>query len=186
MSASEWYTYFAVQQDDLVIPTCITVSGVQVHFFMTFSYCDTQLCVNSSRLSAAYMRQWIWSAFVQIMACRLIGTNPLFKPMLSRQLTFNRNTKHFIHGTHLQCRLRKWRPFCRGGRDELADLFFGMRLWFHIYDLPTHLWDWYFEDLEIPIRSMPENPISNKSMLLQVMNWCRKAIVNCLKLYEPG
>ena len=33
--------------------------------------------------SAAYMRQWIGSALVQIMACRLSGTKPVFKPMLS-------------------------------------------------------------------------------------------------------
>ena len=29
-----------------------------------------------------YMRQWIGSALVQIMACRLFGTKPLSKPML--------------------------------------------------------------------------------------------------------
>ena len=32
--------------------------------------------------SAAYMRQWIGSALVQIMACRLFGAKPLSKPML--------------------------------------------------------------------------------------------------------
>ena len=31
---------------------------------------------------AAYMPQWIRSALVQIMACRLFGTKPLSKPML--------------------------------------------------------------------------------------------------------
>ena len=30
----------------------------------------------------AYMRQWIGSALVQIMACRLFGAKPLSKPML--------------------------------------------------------------------------------------------------------
>ena len=39
-------------------------------------------CINSSPLSAAYMRQWIGSAFVQIMACCLFGTKPLSKAML--------------------------------------------------------------------------------------------------------
>ena len=92
------YNCFVVQQDDLVMPccienACITVSGVMVHFFLTFSYCDAQLFVNSSRPSAAYMRQWIGSAFMQIMACRLFGAKPLFKPMLSCPLNFNRNTK---------------------------------------------------------------------------------------------
>ena len=38
--------------------------------------------VNSHSPSAAYMRQWTRSALVQIMACRLFGAKPLFKPML--------------------------------------------------------------------------------------------------------
>ena len=37
---------------------------------------------NSVPPSAAYMRQWIWSALVQIMACRLYGAKPLSNPML--------------------------------------------------------------------------------------------------------
>ena len=32
--------------------------------------------------SAAYMRQWIWSALLQIMACRLFGAKPLSETML--------------------------------------------------------------------------------------------------------
>ena len=39
-------------------------------------------CVNSSPPSAAYMRQWIGSALVQIMACRLFGAKPLPELML--------------------------------------------------------------------------------------------------------
>ena len=39
-------------------------------------------CINSSPLSAAYMRQWIRSALVKIVACRLFGAKPLSKPML--------------------------------------------------------------------------------------------------------
>ena len=31
--------------------------------------------------SAAYMRRWIGSALVQVMACRLFGAKPLSKPM---------------------------------------------------------------------------------------------------------
>ena len=38
--------------------------------------------VHSYPPSAAYMRQWIGSALVQIMACRLFGAKPLSKPML--------------------------------------------------------------------------------------------------------
>ena len=38
--------------------------------------------LNSSPLSDAYMHQWIGSTLVQIMACCLLGTKPLSKPML--------------------------------------------------------------------------------------------------------
>ena len=38
--------------------------------------------LNSSPPSAAYMRHWIRSTLVQIMACCLFGAKPLFKPML--------------------------------------------------------------------------------------------------------
>ena len=38
-------------------------------------------CVNSSPPCAAYMRQWVGSALVQIMACHLFGAKPLSKPM---------------------------------------------------------------------------------------------------------
>ena len=37
---------------------------------------------NSSPPSAAYMRQWIGSALVQLMACRLFGAKPFSKQML--------------------------------------------------------------------------------------------------------
>ena len=62
--------------------------------------------VNSSPPSAAYMRQWIGSALVHIMACRLFGTKPLSKPLpvfvnwslgIKLQWKFNPNTKIFIH-----------------------------------------------------------------------------------------
>ena len=36
----------------------------------------------SSAPSAAYMRQWIGSALVQLMACRRLGAKPLSKPVL--------------------------------------------------------------------------------------------------------
>ena len=38
--------------------------------------------VNSSPPSATYMRQWIRSVLIQIMACRLFGAKPLSEPML--------------------------------------------------------------------------------------------------------
>ena len=41
---------------------------------------DLRYCFNSSSPSVAYMRQWIGSTFVQIMACRLFGAKPWSKP----------------------------------------------------------------------------------------------------------
>ena len=39
--------------------------------------------VNLSPTSASYMRRWTGSTLVQVMACRLFGTKPLLKAMLS-------------------------------------------------------------------------------------------------------
>ena len=61
---------------------------------------------NSSSPSAAYMRQWIGSALVQILARRLFGAKQLSKPMLvivdwtirnKLQWNFNLNSNIFIH-----------------------------------------------------------------------------------------
>ena len=49
------------------------------HFFRSGVFC---WCFNSSPPSATYMRQWIGSALVQIMACRLFGAKSLSKQML--------------------------------------------------------------------------------------------------------
>ena len=43
---------------------------------------DDHFPSNSSPPSAEYMRQWTGSELVQIMACRLVGTDPLSKTML--------------------------------------------------------------------------------------------------------
>ena len=60
---------------------------------------------NSSPPSAAYMRQCIGSALIEIMACRLFGTQPLSQPMLGYcqldpceqiRWNFNQNTQLFI------------------------------------------------------------------------------------------
>ena len=74
--------------------------------------------------STAYMRQWIGSALVQIMTCRLFGAKPLSKPMLDYcQLEhrnkirwyFNQNTKCFIHENASQkYRLRNGSHFVDG------------------------------------------------------------------------
>ena len=73
-----------------------------------------------------YMRQWIGSALVQTMACRLFGTKPFSKPAMDYcqleprnilQWSFDQNTKK---KSFAQMRLKmspKWRPF-RPGEDE--------------------------------------------------------------------
>ena len=91
---------------------------------------------NSSPPSAAYMRQWIGSALVQIMACRLYGAKPsLSKPMLGYwnldlinklQWNFNQNTNIFIHKRHLKSSSAKWRQFCPGLGGGLG---LGCRVW---------------------------------------------------------
>ena len=62
--------------------------------------------VNSAPTSAAYMRQWIGSTLIQIIACCLFGTKPLSKPMLgycqldsSEQTSVNFQSRYklFIH-----------------------------------------------------------------------------------------
>ena len=68
--------------------------------------CPGGTFLKSSQPSAAYMRQWIGSALIQIMACRLLGAKPLAKPTLGNcqlalgtkfRWNFNQNTKLFIH-----------------------------------------------------------------------------------------
>ena len=48
----------------------------------TRAHHDGMVGINESPPNAAYMCQWIGSALVQIMVCRLFGTKPLSKPML--------------------------------------------------------------------------------------------------------
>ena len=58
------------------------------HFIYTDNICKCSIkknpcyLINSSPPSAAYMRQWIKSALVDIIAYRLFGTKPLSKPLL--------------------------------------------------------------------------------------------------------
>ena len=57
----------------------------RAHLWLTRFYDEKSCCdivVNTSPPSAAYMRQWIGSAIVQIMVCRLFGTKSLSKPTL--------------------------------------------------------------------------------------------------------
>ena len=45
-------------------------------------YAKRNYRINSSSPSAAYMRRWIGTALVQVMACRLFGAKPLPEPVL--------------------------------------------------------------------------------------------------------
>ena len=81
--------------------------------------------INSSPHSAAYMRWWIGSALVQIIACCLDGAKPLSEPMLTYcqldpkehiSMKFYFKFKYF----HLRkcvwiCCLRNWGLFVQGG-----------------------------------------------------------------------
>ena len=51
---------------------------IELDCMETRSYGD----VNSSSPSATYMRQWIGSTLVQIMAFRFVGAKPISEPML--------------------------------------------------------------------------------------------------------
>ena len=102
--------------------------------------------INSSAPSAAYMRQWIGSALVHIMACRLFGAKPLSKPMpffvnwtfrIKPQWNFNKKVFH-SRKCVLKCRLLKWKPFCTKGRwvNRTSDVFCQIRikkLWIQIH-----------------------------------------------------
>ena len=68
-----WHRGSITGQSCMIAPAPITLSArIRVNVW----------CVFSSSPSAAYMRQLIGSALVQIMACCLFGTKPLSKPML--------------------------------------------------------------------------------------------------------
>ena len=79
---------------------------------------------NSSSPSAAYMRQWIRSALLHIMACRLFGAKPLSKPMpgYCRLYPYEQTSTTFVitiqnysfTKMHLNISSAKWRPFCLG------------------------------------------------------------------------
>ena len=84
------------------------------------------LRVDACPPSAAYMRYWIGSALVQVMACRLFGAKPLPEPMLTycqldpyEQNKIGIKVQYFsFTKMHSIMSSAKWRPFCPG-RDEL-------------------------------------------------------------------
>ena len=81
--------------------------------------------LNSSPLSATYMCQWIGSALVQIMACRLFSAKPLSKPMLGYcqfgplGTNFSEILIKILNFSFMKMHLKIWsakrRPFCPGG-----------------------------------------------------------------------
>ena len=101
----------------------------------------TSCYFNSPPSSAAYMHQWIGSALVQIMDCRLFDANPLPELMLSYcqfgsweeiSVKFESELYHF-HSRKCtwKCRLPKWRPFCLPGDELMLALYMeGTRAWF--------------------------------------------------------
>ena len=77
--------------------------------------------LHSSPLSAAYMRQWIGSASVQVMTCSLFGDKPLSKPLLvyfnwilrnKLQWSLIKIQKLSFTKIHMKISSAKWRPFC--------------------------------------------------------------------------
>ena len=104
-------------EPDVSTPESQHEGGNLSHMFITIS----RESFNSSPLSAAYMRQLIGSALIQVMACRLFGAKPLHEPMLAycqldswenSSLKFKWEFWHF-HSIKCiwNCRLPKWWPF---------------------------------------------------------------------------
>ena len=103
-------------------PPCITIPiSTQQHMWCVCYACMIS-DIDSSPPSATYMRRWILSALVQIMACRLFGAKPFSKPMLGQYQLWHVRTKfsetlikmqHFsFTKIHLKISSGKWRPFC--------------------------------------------------------------------------
>ena len=69
---------------------------------------QTKCCLKLNSPSAAYMRQWIRSALLQIMTCCLFGGTPL--PACCQMEFNNFHSRKRIWN----CCLLIWRPFCPG------------------------------------------------------------------------
>ena len=141
-------------------PLCTRSFEFRIHA----AYC---IGFNSPPPRATYMRQWIGSALVQIMACRLFSAKPLSKPMPcyvnlglrnKLQWNFNQNTKLFIHrnaSENIVCEMvailsrRKWIKLPREGRWQTTHAFW-YPLQFPTSQLPVseytfhdYCWAWY-------------------------------------------
>ena len=86
---------------------------------------------NSFPSSAAYMRQWIGSTLIQIMAYRLFDAKPSSKPMIvflsiwplgtNFSEILNKIQDFSFTKMHPKISSAKWRPFCPAG-DELIQI----------------------------------------------------------------
>ena len=70
---------FIYSNDGLVEP--LLKLGMDELHHIIYVELTTHPSLNSSPPNATYMRQWIGSALVQIMACRLDGAKPLSELM---------------------------------------------------------------------------------------------------------
>ena len=76
------YSYIHPSLPDIYKKQMYETNSLSYFFTTTFSYSSSHCpyVVNSSPLSAAYMRRWTGSALVQVMVCRLFGAKPLPEP----------------------------------------------------------------------------------------------------------
>ena len=103
-------------------------------FSITSQHWDGAGVVNASLPTSPYMHQWIMSALVRIMACRLFSTKPLFKTSagllsigpLRRNLSeiLIKIQNFSLMKMHLKISSAKWWPFYPVG-DELKALSHG-------------------------------------------------------------
>ena len=98
------------------------------NIFLSIFPCTDTLLINSLRLSYGYMRRWIGSSLVQIMACRLFGLSPVRRQAIIWTNTgklligpLGTNFREILIGIqtfsfkklHLKTSA-KWRLFCLG------------------------------------------------------------------------
>ena len=91
-------------------------------------------------LCVAYMRQWIGSALVQIMACRLFSAKWLSKPTVNwtlmnklQWICFVKTVSFPLTKMHMKISSAKWRPFCPGGDELTHRAFDDETVFFHIW-----------------------------------------------------
>ena len=97
---------------------------LNMHSEAKYAMCIWLAHLNDLPPSAAYMCQWIGTVLVQIMACRLFGDKPLFKPVLGycqldhwEQISVKFKSKYEIFHTRKciwKCRLWNVSHFVQG------------------------------------------------------------------------